>query len=758
MPPYGAEPPARRARPLRAALGAGLACALAPAPLPAQATGDAGTAPPATARVDPASLPRPVLRALRVTDPIRIDGRLDEPIWMRADSASAFVAALPRDGLPASERTVVRVLYDADHLYIGAYLYDAQPERLFSPGLEQDFETRDADMFGVSLDTFLDRQNSVMFGVNPAGALFDAQTFNDAREINRAWEGVIETATAIHADGWSVEMAIPLRTLRFRATGGEQHWGINFLRRVRRLNEDSYWAPLQRQSRLYKMSQAGTLTGLRDLRQGRNLTVKPYVSAASIGGAVPRAAGTGSRDLDVGVDVKYGVTSRLTLDVTALTDFSQVEVDQEQVNLTRFSLFFPEKREFFLENDGIFTFGDVTERNYRTGSSSRDFKLFYSRSIGLSADRRPLPILGGARLSGRIGRAEVGILDMQTRGTPDAPAENFGVLRLRSTVGSGADVGVMLVNRQATESGAGASYNRAGGIDANLRLFDYMLVNAYAAATDAPGATGDRRSAYLQVAWRDRLWNTSAFVKHVGDGFDPAAGFIRRRAMRQAFATFGAHPQPRIRGVAEVNPYVDASVIEDLQGRLETRWVEGGLAIGFLDGGSLALSHQDRFERLAAPTAIAGATVQPGDYRFGETGIQYQSSGARPLAGSASITVGDFYDGRRTSFGLRAGVRPSVHLGIEALAQYNDLRLGGREFQASIFGGRIRYAASTRVFASAFVQYVESTDEFLTNLRLNYIHAPLSDVYLVLTERRGRHGAGTAERVITLKATRLFAF
>jgi hypothetical protein len=737
---------------------AGLA-AITPVPAASQATGTDNDGRSAVVYpIDVSAAARPSLGALRISEPIRIDGVLDEPAWALADSATDFITALPRDGYPASERSVARVLYDGENLYVGAYLYDSRPERLFSPGLGQDFPTPDADLFGVALDTFLDRQNGIMFAINPAGAVFDAQMFNDSREINTAWEGMIETRVAVHADGWSVEIAIPLRTLRFRAAAGEQAWGVNFVRRVRRQNEDSYWAPIERHFRVHKMSRAGTLTGLSDLRQGRNLTLKPYVSAASLGGrARPDVAGHAT-DLDAGIDLKYGVTSRLTLDVTTFTDFSQVEVDQEQVNLTRFSLFFPEKRDFFLENDGIFTVGDVTERNYRTGSGPRDFKLFYSRSIGLSADRRPIPILGGARLSGRAGSTEIGVLGMQTRASDAGPAENFGVLRLRRNLGTTADIGMMVVNRQGTSSAARDEYNRAVGIDANLRLLRYLLVNSYLAATDEHDAAGDRASAYLQAAWRDRLWNVSAFVKHVGDGFNPETGFIRRRGVRQAFATFGAHPQPRIGRVAEINPYIDLSALENLDGVLETRWAKGGLAVSFLDGGTLSVEHENRFERLFSETNIAGALVPAGDYRFGETSLGYQASGARKLNGSAGVTIGDFYDGNRTSFNARLGVRPNVHFVVEAFAQHNDLRLGGDSFRADVFGGRIRYAASTRFFTSAFVQYIESTDELVTNLRLNYIHAPLSDIFLVLTERRGLDGAGLAERMLTLKATKLLAF
>jgi len=700
-------------------------------------------------------VPRPSLEAHRIDRRIRIDGVLDEAAWLEADSADGFITTLPRDGYPPTERTVVRVLYDDAYLYIGAFMYDSQPDKLVSPGLEQDFETHDSDMFGVALDTFLDRQNAILFSVNPAGALFDAQSFNDSRELNRTWEGVIETATRISDDGWSAEMAIPFRTLRFPPGGGPQEWGVNFARRIRRVNEDSYWAPLERQFRVHKMSRAGTLTGLGGLRQGRNLTVKPWLSAADVAGTERVELGDAGSQLDAGLDLKYGVTSRLTLDVTALTDFSQVEVDQEQVNLTRFSLFFPEKRDFFLENDGIFTLGDVTERNYRTGSSPQDFKLFYSRAIGLSADRRPIPILGGVRLSGRAGTTEIGFLEMQTRDSDEGQAENFAVGRVRQPLGESGDVGLLFTNRQ----GAGDAWNRSVGVDANLRLFQYMIVNSYLAATDEPGASGNRTAGYLQAGWRDRIWDASAFVKQVGESFDPGVGFIRRTGIRQAYATIGAHPQPRLSRLQELNPYIEATGIENAEtGRLESRSIKPGLVASFVDGGMLTLGWEDSFERLYEDTEIAGVSVPPGDYRFSTASVQYQSSGARVLSGTIGVSRGDFYDGRRTSVHARAMVRPSTHLALEIFGQRNDLTLAGQDFRADALGGRLRFAASTRFFASAFVQYLTSTDELVSNVRLNYIHAPLSDVFLVYTERRDLDARSLTERVLTFKITRLMAF
>lgn len=706
--------------------------------------------------IDPETALRPSVRALRTTSPIVLDGILDEESWQQADSSGDFIINLPRVGYPASENTVIRVLYDERNLYIGAHAYDSEPDRLTISGLQQDFQTHDSDVFAVAIDTYHDYQNAFLFATNPAGATFDAQVFNDSRQTNRAWEGVIHIKTQMHDEGWTAEIAIPFTTLRFARTDGEQIWGINFMRRVRRQNEDGYWAPIDRQYRVHKMSRAGTLTGLTDLRQGRNLTLKPYASAGRKVGAL-RVDDSGN-EFDAGFDLKYGVTPRLTLDVTAFTDFSQVEVDQEQVNLTRFPLFFPEKRDFFMENEGIFTLGDLTERNYRMGSSLHQFTLFHSRRIGLSEDRQPVPILGGARLTGRLGGFEVGLLNVQTQSSNDISPENFAVARLRRNVLGNSDVGFMFINRQPNGGDTTGYYNRSFGLDGNFRLLRYMIINSYFTATDEPDVTGNRNAARVQVAWRDPVWDASVFAKHVGDAFNPEVGFVLRRNVRQLFATVGAHPQPGIPQVIEFNPYVDVDLISSLDWTLESRAINGGLGTTFIDGGILTLQHSNRWERLLEADDVLGIEIPAGEYRFGDASLDYRSSGARVISGNVRLSHGGFFNGEKTSVALGALLRPSFHLSIDGTAQHNAVMLSDSSFTADVFGGRIRYAYSTKLFLSAFVQYNTSSDELVTNVRFNFIHAPLSDLFLVYTERRDVANGILLDRVLTAKVTRLFAF
>ncbi|MGH7505273.1 MAG: DUF5916 domain-containing protein, partial [Longimicrobiales bacterium] len=640
--------------------------------------------------VDPETVPRPEAFATRIDRPIRIDGLLDEAVWQLAAPLGTFVQSQPDAGYPATEPTVVRIMYDDHNLYIGAIAYDSEPDHLVVASLERDFpggSTRDADIFSFTLDTFLDRRNCFIYLINPYGAYRDGQVFNDSRNTDFGWDGVMEVKTRIHEDGWTVELAIPWTSLRFNPTDGEQAWGINLLRRVRRKNEDSYWAPVDRRDPVHRMSKAGTLRGLTGLDGGRNLSVKPYVLGATGEGSLLRSADRAPHG-EIGGDAKWGITPGLTLDLTLNTDFSQVEVDEEQINLTRFPLFFPEQRDFFVENSGSFTFGDVIERNYRMGTSLRDFTLFHSRRIGLR-DGRPVPIIGGARLTGRAGGWELGVLDIQTDETGAAPAENFAVLRARREI-AGSDVGAMFINRAATD-GSG-DYNRSYGIDANLRLLGAMIVNSYVAHTDARGAGGDANAARLSVAYRDRDWDVSAQLRHIGDAFDPGVGFVRRRAIREGYATIGIHRRPAIPFVQEVAPYIEYDYVTDLDGALTTRDASAGISIDFLDGGVFSTSHTRRHERLTEPFDVAPAvTIPAGAYSFGETTASYQSDAGRKLSGAIRLTAGGFYGGTRRSLGFDAFWQPNHHVGIDLSADYNAVDVTSPlipdgEFQSNVYG------------------------------------------------------------------------
>ena len=710
---------------------------------------------PAAGTVNPETAPRPVARAVKTTGTIVIDGRIDEPAWASAEMLTDFVQQLPNTGEPAAFRTVVRVLYDADYLYIASVNFDPHPEQAITVGLEHDFVSTNSDIFGLVLDTFNDKRNSFLFLVNPKGAVRDEQTFNDSRNIVEAWEGIVTVKTARQDSSWTVEMKIPLKTLRFDAGRDPQTWGLNFIRRVRRVNETSYWAPLERQYRVHRMSKAGTLEGLSGLKQGRNLQIKPYALTANSTGAQVPATALGSK-ANLGGDIKYGLTPALTLDLTYNTDFSQVEVDQQQVNLTRFGILFPERREFFIENSGSFTFGDVTERNYRMGAALSDFTLFNSRQIGLTADGLPIPIAGGGRLTGRVAGWEVGLLGMQTRRAGSTPAERFTVARVRRNLFGNSDVGILFADREGNDS---VGFNRSLGVDANIRPFGNLIINSYLATTDASKATSDGGAGRLSVAYRGRLWNTSVMYKRVSANFDPGIGFVRRRNFQQQYATTGIHARPSWPGIQEINPYVEADYYSDYDGRPQSHHVTAGLDIFFQPDAELKFAVNDWFDRLDQPfTPFAGRSIPVGSYAFRNAQVTYTSTQRYPIYGSAGLTVGDYYDGTRQAYNGGVTWRPRYDLSFEGTVQRNDVALKSGRFLADLAGVRVKYAWSTTLFGSTFFQYNSQTNTVVTNARLAWRYAPLSDLFLVYTERQDTMRSIRNERTIALKVTRMIAF
>ncbi len=735
-----------------------VACLVCPLGLGAQGR-SAGVAYPQRGSLDdPEAYPRPVATATRTETAPRIDGVLDDEVWKQGELITDFVQSQPNPGRLATERTEVRILYDAEALYVGAMLFDSRPQSYVVQSLERDFpslSTRDADNFSITLDTFLDRRNSFIFQVNPYGAVRDGQTFDDSRNQDFGFDVPVEVRTRMLEDGWSLEMRIPWSGIRYDAGRGAQSFGMNLLRRVRRINEDSYWAPVQRKDPVHRMSRAGTLQGLDGLPDVGNLVAKPYVLADDKSGeaVAEGVAGTGA---DVGVDLKYGITPGLTLDVTVNTDFSQVEVDQERVNLTRFPLFFPEQRDFFVENSGAFTFGDQTEREYRMGASLRDFTLFHSRAIGL-AGGRPVPIVAGGRVSGGIGPWEVGVLDMRTESAFGLPGENFAVLRVRREVAAGSDVGVMLVDRSGL--GDGMADSRSYGVDANVRLFRSLVLNSYLARTETPGATGDQTAARVGAAWRSTHWNVSGLYRRIGDDFRPSVGFVRRRDIEHTYATIGTHRRPGISIVQEINPYVELHHYSNLGDTLVTRELQAGLQVDFVTGASVTLSGARVYELVETPFAVSGGTIPAGGYDFDEASLRLESSAGRPLSASLSLSGGGYYHGDRRSVGGGFRWLVSHRLALTGSADMNRIELPDGTFTSSVYAGRLKYAFSTRAFLTLNIQYNEDVDQLVTYARFNVIHAPLSDLFLVLTERRQLGAAGGAlERAVTIKATKLLSF
>jgi len=475
---------------------------------------------------------RRTVTAVESRTPITLDGALDEEVWRIAVPAAEFLQAEPHEGQPATELTEVRLAFDREALYIGVVCHSSDPASLIINDIRKDFVAGEQDSFEIILNT--------------------------------SWDAVWTVATRRDASGWSAELRIPFKTLRFESGSG-RIWGVNFSRRIRGKNEIDYWSPVPRVYNLYRAGLAGTLTGLPDASQGRNLRIKPWIAADST-----RALAAKEFDADVhaGLDIKYGVTPSLTLDVTAKPDFAQAEADEQQVNLTQFSLFFPEKREFFLENSGMFYFGDIPREsrlgNARFAPPEEEMLLFFSRRIGLTSSGEEIPIAAGGRLTGRAGRTGVGLMTIQTQSDNGRDGDNYTVLRGRRDILRNSDIGAIFLSRQS--SGASDDRNEVAGVDANFRFIRALSLNGFLAKSFTPGVSGGDMSGKGSIVWNDNFLHTQYSLLSVGDNFRDDIGFIKRTGSRKHFVDFGIRFRPewwRKFGIRELHPHTRYNIYTD---------------------------------------------------------------------------------------------------------------------------------------------------------------------------------------------------
>ena len=685
-----------------------------------------------------------VVGARYVEAPMVIDGNLDEPAWDLVEPATDFVQTEPVLGDPASERTEVRLLYDDDYLYVGVYCFDSEGEDgLVVPDITRDYQSFESDHFAVAFDTFDDDRNGFLFGSNPKGAKRDAQMTGDGASIDFDWDGIWHVKANSDERGWQLEMAIPFKTLRFRE-GENQTWGVNFYRKIRRKNEDVHWSMIPRPYRLNRVSFAGTLEGISAVPQGRNFYVKPYLSTP-----ITRREGD---DVDfmpeVGLDVKYGVTQSMTLDLTVNTDFAQVEADEQQIILTRFSLFFPEKREFFLENSGIFQFAKTG------GFGSRDLIPFFSRRIGISGGKR-VPILGGGRLSGRAGRNAVGMLSMQAAEFEEIPSTNFSVFRFRRDILRNSDVGGLFINKQSD-----GRFNRTYGADVNLKFVNYLDISSYLLKTDTTDIEDRELAGSVSFRWSDPRMDIEGEYLSIEENFNSEVGFVPRTGIRKSFGKVLLKPRPgeSISWVREFRPSLRTQYITNQENLLETRIVKGDFATIFPNGGTLEFAYQSRFERLEEPFEIRpGQQVPIGDYQFGELIAFFSTDQSRMLVGSGSLTIGDFFDGEKDTYRIDFGFHPGYQLATDLTWRHDDVRLPSGDFDTDLVTARISYSFTTSMFLNSLIQYNSTIREISSNIRFHFIYKPLSDFFLVYNERRTTTGE-VVERALIAKLTYIFDF
>ena len=707
---------------------------------------------------------RRTVGAVESRAPITLDGALDEEVWRTAEPAAGFLQAEPHEGQPATEQTDVRLAFDRDALYIGVICHDADPSALIINDIRKDFVAGEQDTFEVILDTFADRRNGFVFVTNAAGAKSDAQIANEGRDVNTSWDAVWTVATRRDADGWTAEIRIPFKTLRFER-GADRIWGVNFSRRIRRKNEIDYWSPVPRVYNLYRAGLAGTLTGLSDASHGRNLRIKPWVAANST-----RPLGGPSFDAGAhaGLDLKYGVTPSLTLDVTATPDFAQAEADEQQVNLTQFSLYFPEKREFFLENSGMFYFGDIPRESKvggtRFSAPEEDILLFFSRRIGLTASGHEIPIAAGARLTGRVGRTGVGAMTIQTQSENGRDGDNYTVLRGRRDILRNSDVGAIVLARQS--SGLSTDRNTVAGVDANFRFRRALSFNGFLTKSATPGVASGEWAGKGSASWNNNRLHAQYSLLSVGDHFRDDIGFIKRTGIRKNFVDFGVRSRPdalRKVGIRELHPHTRSNIFTDQSNVKRTHTNHFGYGVVLENGGYVEAAWNGRFERILAPFNIRpDQRFAPGSYGWNEYYLELETNHSRKVSGSALITVGGFWNGTQTSSKAGLIVRPSYHLTFDMALQRNDIDLPFpmRPFVTNLVTSRIGYAFSTRMFLDTLLQYNTDLKQLSANVRFDLIHRPLSDLFVVYNEQQltDQPIPSNTGRGLIVKYTHMLAF
>jgi len=717
-----------------------------------------------------------------------VDGLVTDEAWKNVAPLETFTQQDPIDGAPASERTEVRVLFDRTTIYVGIVCFDSEPDKIIVSQARRDSPLTDVDSVIVVLDTFNDNQNAFVFGTNALGIEYDGQVSGEGQTgggssqgqgtgqlsssnqrgaisaFNPNWDGDWRVTARITERGWEAEMAIPLKTLRY-APGANRTWGFNVMRNIRRKNEQVYLSPVPRGFDIYRVSLAAKLSGL-DLPARRDVKVIPYARASANQDYAPGGT-TLDRSGDVGLDVKWGVTPGVTADFTVNTDFAQVEADEEQVNLTRFDLFFPEKRPFFLENASTFQFG-----------APQQIDLFFSRRIGLSATGSsgvPISILGGARLSGKAGQYDIGILDMQTQETVDAstgalvaPGNNFGVVRLQREVGR-STYGAMLVNRQGTGSAAGRdNYNRAYGADANIQVSANAKLFAFVARTDSPGATRSDYAGRVYYSFANNLWQAGAGYAQVGDRFNPEVGFLPRRGYRHPEYRVFFTPQPkRWPWIRRFSPHTNGEWFYGFDGRIQTaRQHMHYFEIQPRQGGRFGAFVDRMQDRPVAPFIVFDAdgkrvAIPPGFYTWYQPGLEYVSDQSARFAITSRVKSGGFYDGDYKSLELltnyRAGARLIASMGWTR--QHIDLSYG--RFHTDLVPIKVSYSFTTRASLQALVQYNNQTSLVSSNIRLALLDRGGTGFFVVYNDRRETSTLDPREvlgRSFIVKYTRLIDF
>ena len=718
-----------------------------------------------------------VVRAVKLDAPLVVDGRLDEPLYQTAPGVNALVQVAPNYGQPMTERTDLWVSYDNENIYVSCRCWDsAKPEEWTVNELRRDTGgLRNNDHIGVLFDTFFDRRSGFAFYTNPLGARADYSVVDEGGS-NTDWNPVWTSRTGRFDGGWTVEMAIPLKSIRYRP-GPDQQWGFQVRRSVRRKNEWAYLTPVPQilagPQALNRISAAGTLTGLDLPPAGRNFEIKPYAVSRSTTDRTRTPVIENQITADGGGDLKYQITPNITFDGTINTDFAQVEIDEQQVNLTRFSLVFPEKRDFFLEGRGVFDFARGGLGTSNSDQSDLPY-LFYSRRIGLNRGR-VVPIDAGGRVTGKVGPWALGAMNIQAGDelVSGTKATNFSVVRLKRDVLKRSAIGVMATNRSpsATDSGS----NQAYGVDGTFGITRDLTLGTYVAKTNSDGLSGSDQSWQGRLDYSADRYGAKAEMLEVGKNFRPDVGFLRRSDFRRTYGELRFSPRPaHIRQVRKFTWTAGSDYVENGSGQVDSRTMKASFLTEFHSSEQLSFDVARNYDVLQTAFTPGGspAAIPLGSYTFTDAGVAFMVGAQRRASGLISARMGQYYDGTIRTFTIGgSGMSPgrvsfNTHLSVEPTFTISRVERAAGDFTTRLMRARVDYGFTPLMFASALVQYGSADHAVSSNVRFRWEYAPGSELFLVYSDERGVTDAlvpptflqGVRNRAFVIKVNRLFRY
>jgi hypothetical protein len=667
---------------------------------------------------------RPALRVGIANGTVRIDGRLDEAIWSRADSIDGLTEIEPREGGPPSGRTVIKLLATADAIIVGVRADDPEPSRIVAFARERDAALSNEDHLKIVLDTYQDGRSGYVFAINPNGARYDALVANRGESEDANWDAVWEGRAARTATGWSAEIRIPAQSLLFRT--GLAEWGFNVQRRVQRLQETSRWASARRDIKIAQPSRTGLATNIPPFELGRGMSIRPAVTA---GGGIPAIDSPFERQADASLDVTQRIGANTLASLTVNTDFAETEVDTRRTNLTRFPLFFPEKRTFFLEGSDVFDFGlGITD----------DIRPFFSRRIGLLGGRE-VPLDAGLKVNGRLGGTSFGALTVRTGDLDTLPTVNtLTAIRVKQNVFRESSLGMIATFgdptglRDARTLGADFTYQTS-----HFRGTQNFLVGVWGLTTQREGLTGGRSAAGIKIDYPNDLWDIAFTYKTLGDSLQPSLGFVPRPGVRITTLNINFMPRP----TRPIGPLRVRTMLHELQNRVVTdsrgKWESYRV---FTAPFNWRLESGDRYEfnvvptgeRLTEPFEIAeGVLIPPGSYHWNRYRVEGQFAAKRVLSGQLTWWFGDFYGGTLDQFIVTGAWKPTAVFNLELTGERNLGRLPQGSIAQTLVGTRARLNLTPDLQFSSFVQYDNESDNLGTNSRLRWTFNPLGELFVV---------------------------